>query len=74
MFAAMTGHRSLIKNMETGFIFELDDDQKMMDSIILLYKNPALRREIGIRNENEAKKYSVDIAVNKMAQIYNECI
>ena len=46
----------------------------MTDAIILLYKNPLLREEMGRRNVEEAKRYSVDIAVEKMAGIYNEVI
>ena len=46
----------------------------MTDAIILLYKNPLLREEMGRRNVEEAKRYSVDIAVEKMAEIYNEVI
>lgn len=68
------GHRSLIKDKETGFIFSPKSEKKMTDAIILLYKNPLLREEMGRRNVEEAKRYSVDIAVEKMAEIYNEVI
>lgn len=68
------GHRSLIKDKETGFVFSPKSEKEMTDAIILLYKNPALRLEMGKRNVEEAKKYSVEIAVNKMAQIYDEVI
>ena len=68
------GHRSLIKDKETGFIFSPKSEKKMTDAIILLYKNPSLREEMGRRNVEEAKRYSVDIAVKKMAEIYNEVI
>ncbi len=68
------GHRSLIKDKETGFLFSPKSEKKMTDAIILLYKNPLLREEMGRRNVEEAKRYSVDIAVEKMAGIYNEVI
>lgn len=68
------GHRSLIKDKETGFVFCPKSEKKMTDAIILLYKNSALRQEMGRRNIEEAKKYSVDIAVKKMAGIYSELI
>lgn len=64
------GHVSLIKDLETGFVFSLSDSKKMKESIILLYKNPLLRKQISERNVIEAQKYSVDIAVSKMADIY----
>lgn len=68
------GHRSLVRDKETGFIFSPKSEKEMMDAIVLLYKNPALREEMGRRNVNEARKYSVDIAVEKMAGIYEECV
>ena len=68
------GHRSLVRDKETGFIFSPKSEKEMTDAIILLYKNPALREEMGKRNVNEARKYSVDIAVERMAGIYKECV
>lgn len=68
------GHRSLVRDKETGFIFSPKSEKEMTDAIVLLYKNPALREEMGSRNVNEARKYSVDIAVEKMAGIYEECV
>ena len=68
------GHRSLIRDKETGFIFSPKSEKEMTDAIVLLYKNPALREEMGRRNVSEARKYSVGIAVEKMAEIYKECV
>ena len=68
------GHRSLIKDKETGFIFSTKSEKEMIDAVILLYKNPSLRVEMGKRNIEESKKYSVDIAVQKMADIYENLI
>ena len=68
------GHRSLVKDKETGFIFNPASEKEMIDAIILLYKNPALRAEMGKRNVTEAQKYSVNIAVEKMSEIYGDLI
>lgn len=68
------GHRSLIKDKETGFIFAQDSEKEMAGALVLLYKNPALRAEMGRRNALEAVKYSVNIAVAKMAEIYGDVI
>ena len=64
------GHRSLIKNNETGYIFNPKSDKEMMDAIINLYNNLELRQIMGKRNLNESRKYSVDIAINRMSDIY----
>ena len=68
------GHRSLVRDKETGFIFSPKSEKEMTDAIVLLYKNPALREEMGRRNVSEARKYSVSIAVERMAGIYKECV
>ncbi len=66
------GHRSLIHNNETGFIFNPKSDKEMQNAISKLYNNPELRASMGKKNVEESKKYSVDIAVAKMAEIYKE--
>lgn len=66
------GHRSLIKNGETGFIFNPKSDKQMINAIFELYNNQELRKKMSERNIEEAKKYSIDIAISKMADIYKE--
>lgn len=66
------GHRSLIADKENGFVFDPKSEEKMMFSIILLYKNPALREQMGNRNVEKAKIYSVDNTLNAMKLIYKE--
>ena len=68
------GHRSLIKDSENGFIFNLSSKDKMIESILTLYKNPFLRQEMGKKNVIEAKKYSLDIALGRMQEIYKDLI
>ena len=45
-----------------------------MKKILELYKNPGLRIEMRKNNIEDSGKYSVDIAVKKMAEIYGECV
>lgn len=66
------GHNSLIKDKITGFLFSVKSTKEMTDAILLLYNNPALRKEMGKRNVQEAKKYSLDIAVQKMSLVYSK--
>lgn len=68
------GHCSLVKDKETGLMFHPTNETEMRNAILLLYKNPALRAEMGMRNVEEAKKYSVKIAINEMADIYTCCV
>lgn len=53
-----------------GELYRLDDDADFAEKILKLYKNPGLRAEIKKNNIEDSKKYSVDIAVEKMAEIY----
>jgi glycosyltransferase EpsD len=53
-----------------GFFFELNNPDKMVDEIIALYKNADLRETITRNNVIDAKKFSVDTVVAKMAKIY----
>lgn len=64
------GHNDVINDLENGFLCDINDENGFIKSIILLYKNPLLRKQISERNVIEAKKYSVDIAVNHMSDIY----
>lgn len=66
------GHRSLVLDKETGFIFGTKSEKEMSDSIILLYKNPALRAEMGSRNIERAKEFSLEKSLSEMQKIYSE--
>lgn len=68
------GHRSLIRNGDTGFIFNPKSDVQMTNDILQLYNEPELRKNMGKRNTEESKKYSVEIALKRMAEIYKELI
>lgn len=57
-----------------GELYQLDNDADFMEKILELYKNPGLRTETRKNNIEDSKKYSVDIAVKKMAEIYGECV
>lgn len=66
------GHRSLVLDKETGFIFGIKSEKEMSDSIILLYKNPGLRAEMGCRNIERAKEFSLEKSLSEMQKIYSE--
>ena len=68
------GHKDVVNNGWNGILCNLKNPKAFIDAIILLYKNPFLREEMGKRNIEEARKYSVDIAVKSMAKIYNNII
>lgn len=57
-----------------GELYQLDNNSDFVEKIVALYKNPDLRAEIRKNNIEDSRKYSVDIAVKKMAAIYGECV
>ena len=63
-------HRALISHLETGLIFDAADTKSLIDFLVLLYKNPALRQEMGQRNVSIAKKLSLDEVLPRMQEIY----
>ena len=53
-----------------GFLFGTEETGGFEKAILTLYKNPALREEMGKRNIERAKIFSVDKAVDSMQEIY----
>ena len=57
-----------------GELYQLGNDVDFVEKILELYKNPELRAEMRKYNIEDSRKYSVGIAVKKMAEIYGECV
>lgn len=66
------GQTDTVAPGRNGELYKLDDDADFAEKILKLYKNSVLRAEIKKNNIEDSKKYSVEIAVEKMAEIYRE--
>lgn len=66
------GHRSLVDHLETGFMFDVADTASLIDYLVLLYKNPALRQEMGKRNVQVARRFSLGEVLPRMQEIYDK--
>jgi glycosyltransferase EpsD len=66
------GAVDVITEGRNGFFFGLDEPDRMIKLIITLYKSPELRETIARYNAADAQKFSVDIAVTRMADIYKQ--
>ena len=64
------GHNDVIEDCANGFLFGTDDAAGFAKAILTLYKNSALRAEMGERNSERAKIFAVDKAVDSMQKIY----
>lgn len=68
------GQTDAILPGRNGELYQLDNNADFVDKILELYKNPNLMAEMRKSNIEDSAKYSVDIAVKKMAEIYGECM
>lgn len=68
------GQTDAVVPERNGELYKLDSSTDFLEKILKLYNSPELRAEMQKNNREDSKKYSVDIAVQKMAGIYKECI
>lgn len=68
------GQTDAVVPSRNGELYQLDNNADFVEKILELYKNSEIRTEIRKNNIEDSAKYSVDIAVKKMAEIYVECV
>lgn len=61
------GQTDAVAPERNGELYQLDNNADFMEKIVELYKNSDLRTEMRKNNIEDSAKYSVDIAVKKMA-------
>lgn len=66
------GQRDIIRDGVNGLIYETDDEDTFVAKIGILYGNQELRHKMSQDNINDVKKYSLDRAIENMADIYKE--
>lgn len=74
MRSSFRGQTDAVVPGRNGELYKLDNNADFVKKILELYKNPGLRIEMRKNNIEDSGKYSVDIAVKKMAEIYGECV
>lgn len=72
--SSIRGQTDAVASGRNGELYQLDNNADFVEKILELYKNPELRIEMRKNNIEDSRKYSVDIAVKKMAEIYGECV
>ena len=68
------GQTDAVVSGRNGGLYQLGNSADFVEKILDLYKNPGLMAEMRKNNIEDSAKYSVDIAVRKMAEIYGECV
>jgi glycosyltransferase EpsD len=66
------GATDIVTEWRNGLFFDPGDPDGMTNLIIGLYKNPELREAMTRNNIADARKFSVDTAVEKMADVYRQ--
>ena len=67
------GIKEIIRNNETGFLVPPANVDKLAEAILTLYKNPRLRRNMGLKGRKLVEeKYDIRKIVSRIEQIYNK--
>lgn len=64
------GNRDLVINGENGFVFEIDDIDRIKSALIELYKDKELMLKFGQDSLNKVKQYNIKTVLSKMEEIY----
>jgi N-acetyl-alpha-D-glucosaminyl L-malate synthase BshA len=68
------GIPEVIKDGENGFIVEPKNPGQIAEKVLLLLEDEKLREKISNNNREEVKKYSLEIIVNRLMEIYLSCL
>ena len=70
-----TGIREMIKNEESGILYDPNDYVALAQGVIKLYKDKKLAEKCGKQGRKEIlSKYSPEVIAKKNIQIYNQVI
>ena len=65
------GNRDLVKNNVNGFITAPDDASDMMDKMLTLFSDPALRKQMGEEGHKMSSLYSLENVKDEMTILYD---
>ncbi len=68
------GHKELVKNGSSGFLFDLTDDNAFVSAVSKLGSDSARRIQIGIEAKRSMSKFLVDNPLAQMSKIYKNYI
>lgn len=66
------GHKEMIVQGETGFMFEQENQAEFIDYIFKLYSNEELRQKMGEKAFQKAQEFEISNSLNSMKKIYNQ--
>jgi L-malate glycosyltransferase len=70
---AVGGMKDIVLHNETGLLVDRHSPESISKAMVLLYKNPALRKAMGEKGlERATKEYSAEVYVRNVQQLYQE--
>lgn len=66
------GHRELVRNGETGFLYPQGDMASFVDHVVLLARDPVMRVKFGEAGREHAHTFGLPAALSAMQAIYAE--
>jgi glycosyltransferase EpsF len=71
----VAGLSEAVANGKTGFLHPVDDCQAMVQSILLLIQDPALRADMGAAGrERVRERFSTSASAKRLLEVYDECV
>ncbi len=68
------GYRSVVDQGEEGMLVEPENERALADAIIVLLRNPNLRREMGERGRRKATRYDWPLVARQVLAVYEELL
>ena len=68
------GQKDVCTNSVNGFLYDIGDKEKFINSIIELWKNPTICKKISNKNLSDVKKFSLENSLKDMTKIYKEIL
>ena len=68
------GNRDIIVHKQNGYILREENPETFAKYIIKLYKNDNLHKKIALNGQSTAKKYDMNLYIDKLLDIYNSSI
>lgn len=65
------GHEEMIEHGVNGFFFKKNDKHGFSESIVRLFENPGLRKQMGEKAFEKAQQFKIENSLKSMISIYN---
>jgi len=68
------GYRSVVDQGQEGMLVEPENERALAEAIIILLRNPNLRRDMGERGQRKAARYDWPLVARQVLAVYEELL